>query len=164
MRLWIKTSLQTSLQIPLNGSLLFGTDEISFAINLPGWRSEQLVRKVHTLAIETKICISLNWLKSLSKFIRVCHSLSCFRSTTFTIIRFQCGFSGKSVFSGINHAGESYVCIYFFTRYPLSMLHSFPKKNVLRYYISHVILCSWTMLSQMACIELLCNEMLESVQ
>jgi hypothetical protein len=72
-----------------------------------------LVRKVHTLAIETKICISLNWLKSLSKFIRVCHSLSCFRSTTFTIIRFQCGFSGKSVFSGINHAGESYVCIYF---------------------------------------------------
>lgn len=73
-----------------------------------------MVRNVHALAIDTDICISLNWLNSLSKFIRVCHSLSCFQSTTFTTIRFQSGFSGKSVFSGINHAGESPMYAYIF--------------------------------------------------
>ena len=90
-------------------------------------------------------------MKSLSKFIRVCQSLSCFWSTAFTTIRFQCGFSGKLVFSGINHASENLVYAYFFfIRYSLSILHSLPKKNILRYYISHVIPCSRAMLSQMS--------------
>jgi len=69
---WIKTYLHTRFQIPHDGSLLYETDEISFTTNLAGRRSELLVRNVHTLAIDTEICISLNRLKSLSKFIRVC--------------------------------------------------------------------------------------------
>ena len=62
-------SLHTRLQISHDCSLLCGTDEISLAITVRS--SEQLVGKVYTLAIDTEKCISLNRLKSLSKFIRV---------------------------------------------------------------------------------------------
>ena len=49
-----------------------------------------------------------------------------------------------------NLAGENPMYAYIFTRYPLSILHRFPKKINLRYYISHVILYSRTMFSQMS--------------
>jgi hypothetical protein len=75
---WIKMSLHTRLLISHDCPLLFGTDEISLAKNLAVRSSEQLVVNVHTLGIDTEKCISLNRLKSLSKFILVCHSLSCF--------------------------------------------------------------------------------------
>jgi hypothetical protein len=67
-------------------------------LNLSSVNLEQLVGNFHTLAIDMEICISLNWLKSWSKFIQVCQSLSCFWLTAFTTICFQCGFSGKSAF------------------------------------------------------------------
>ena len=86
---WIRTYLHTRFQIPHDGTLLFGTDEISFATNLAGPWSEQLVRNFHTLSIETEIWFSLNRLKSLSKFIRVCQSLSSFWPTAFTTILFH---------------------------------------------------------------------------
>jgi hypothetical protein len=93
---WIKMSLHTRLQISHDCSLLCGTDEISLAITVRS--SEQLVGKVYALAIDMEKCISLNRLKSLSKFIRVCQSKSCFWLTTSTTIHFQCGFTGKSAF------------------------------------------------------------------
>jgi hypothetical protein len=65
---------------------------------LAGRSSEQLVGNLHALAIYTDMCISLNWLKSLSEFMRFCQSLSCFLSTAFTTIRFQWDFPRKSAF------------------------------------------------------------------